>query len=111
MSLCPSGCNASVAQISPPCSSTLVKLRDLAGNSWNVDMLYILAINEGSAGQLAEFARPWLADAVRVHGADETNRALGGGIEQQRLVTVWWDWQQGRRVGACISGAAVLQWE
>jgi len=40
---------------------TLVKLRDLAGNFWNVDTLYILAVSESSAGRLAEFADPWLA--------------------------------------------------
>ena len=69
----------------------LFKLRDLAGNSWNVDTLYILAVNESSARRLARFADRWLADEVCVHEAEETNRALGGGIEQQRLVTMWWD--------------------
>jgi hypothetical protein len=69
----------------------LIKLRDLADNIWNVDMLYILAVNEGSARRLAEFADRWLADEVYVHDAEETDRALGGGVEQQRLVTMWWD--------------------
>ena len=69
----------------------LVKLRDLACNFWNVDTLYILAVNEGSARRLAGFADRWLADEICVHETGETNRALGGGGEQQRLVTVWWD--------------------
>ena len=59
---------------------TLVKLRDLAGNFWNVDTLYILALSESSAGRLAEFADPWLADEVCVHDAEKTDWALGGDI-------------------------------
>jgi len=69
----------------------LFKLRDLAGNFWNVDTLYILAVNESSARRLARFADRWEADEVCVYEAEETNRSLGGGVEQQRLVTMWWD--------------------
>ena len=53
--------------------------------------LYILAVNGSSARRLTEFADRWLADEVYVYDAEETNRALGGGIEQQQLVTLWWD--------------------
>ncbi len=67
----------------------LFKLRDLAGNSWNVDTLYILAVNESSARRLARFADRWEADSVLIHEAEETNRSLGGGIKEQRLVTMW----------------------
>ena len=72
-------------------SAGLVKLRDLADNFWNVDTLYILATNERSARRLAELGERWLADSVAVYDEEETNWELGGGIEQQRLVTMWWD--------------------
>jgi hypothetical protein len=55
------------------------------------DTLYILAVNESGARRLARFADRWEADEVCVHEAEETYRALGGGVEQQRLVTMWWD--------------------
>ncbi len=69
----------------------LVKLRDLADNFWNVDTLYILAANEHSARRLAELGERCLADTVSVYEEEETRWELGGGIEQQRLVTMWWD--------------------
>ena len=72
-------------------SAGLVKLRDLADNFWNVDTLYILATNEHSARRLAELGERWLADTVAVYDEEETNWELGGGIEEQRLVTMWWD--------------------
>ena len=72
-------------------SAGLVKLRDLADNFWNVDTLYILATNERSARRLAELGERWLADTVSVYDEEETNWELGGGIEEQRLVTMWWD--------------------
>ena len=72
-------------------SAGLVKLRDLKKNLWNVDTLYILTTNEHSARRLARLAERWLADTVTVYDEEETNSELGGGIEQQRLVTMWWD--------------------
>ncbi len=72
-------------------SAGLVKLRDLEKNLWNVDTLYILATNELSARRLARLGERWLADTVSVYEEEETERELGGGIEQQRLVTMWWD--------------------
>lgn len=72
-------------------SAGLVKLRDLGNNLWNVDTLYILATNERSARRLAELGERWLADSVAVYDEEETNWELGGGIEEQRLVTMWWD--------------------
>ena len=72
-------------------SAGLVKLRDLGDNFWNVDTLYILATNEHSARRLAKLGERWLADTVAVYDEEETNWELGGGIEEQRLVTMWWD--------------------
>jgi hypothetical protein len=72
-------------------SARLIKLRDLEKNLWNVDTLYILATNEHSARRLAKLGERWSADSVTVYDEEETNWELGGGIEEQRLVTVWWD--------------------
>jgi len=72
-------------------SAGLVKLRDLAGNFWNVDTLYILATNESNASRLAKLGEKWAADSVTVYDEEETDWELGGGIEEQRLVTMWWD--------------------
>ena len=72
-------------------SAGLVKLRDLGDNLWNVDTLYILATSEPNARRLAELGERWSADSVVVYDEEETNSELGGGIEEQRLVTMWWD--------------------
>ena len=72
-------------------SAGLVKLRDLGDNLWNVDTLYILATNEPNARRLAKLGERWSADSVTVHDEEETEWELGGGIEEQRLVTMWWD--------------------
>jgi len=72
-------------------SARLVKLRDLEKNFWNVDTLYILATDEPSARRLAKLGERWSADSVTVYDEEGTERELGGGIEQQRLVTMWWD--------------------
>ncbi len=71
--------------------SGLIKLRDLTENIYNVDTLYILAVDEAAAQRLAAWAEPWLADTVDIHDRDETNRHLGGCDEDLRLVTLWWD--------------------
>ncbi len=69
----------------------LIKLRDVSDNFWNVDTLYILATNARNAWRLAELAEDWQADTVEVFEEEATERELGGGIEEQRLVVVWWD--------------------
>jgi hypothetical protein len=69
----------------------LIKLRDLSDNLWNADTLYILATNTRNAWRLAELAEEWEADTVEVFEQTATNRELGGSIEAQRLVMVWWD--------------------
>lgn len=70
---------------------SLIKLRDLPYNYWHVDTLCILAIDEDSARRLAELGEKWLADSVTVHDEEDTDRALGGGPDGRRLVTMWWD--------------------
>jgi hypothetical protein len=72
-------------------SAGLVKLRDLGDNFWNVDTLYILATNEPNARRLAKLGERWSADSVIVYDEEDTDWKLGGGIEEQRLVTMWWD--------------------
>jgi hypothetical protein len=69
----------------------LIKLRDLADNLWNADTLYILATNPRSAWRLAELAEEWQADTVEVFEQEATQRELGGGTDDQRLVMIWWD--------------------
>ena len=69
----------------------LIKLRDLSHNMWNADTLYILATSARNAWRLAELAEDWEADTVEVFEETATDRELGGGIEEQRLVMVWWD--------------------
>ncbi len=71
---------------------SLIKLRDLPGNDWNVDTLFILATDGSSAHRLAELAETWAADTVEVHGEEATQRELGSSyLEHQRLVSFWWD--------------------
>jgi hypothetical protein len=69
----------------------LIKLRDLANNFYNVDTLYILAVDEAAAHRLAALAEPWLADNIQVYNQRDTNHHLGGCDDNLRLVTMWWD--------------------
>jgi hypothetical protein len=79
--------------------SGLIKLRDMAADCYNVDTLYILAIDEAAARRLAALAEPWLADNVQVYNQRDTNHRLGGCDDSPstssgrrlRLVTMWWD--------------------
>jgi hypothetical protein len=56
-----------------------------------VDTLYILAVDGAAAKRLAAFAKPWRADSVEIYSQEETDDLLGGGDENLRLVTMWWD--------------------
>jgi len=69
----------------------LIKLRDLAKNIYNVDTLYLLAVDEAAARRLAAFAEPWQANHVEIFSRKETEALLGGCDENLRLVTMWWD--------------------
>jgi hypothetical protein len=71
----------------------LIKLRDLPGNYWNADTLYILCPDVASARQLAESAETegW-GELVRVHdNQEEVDSALGSGRESRAIVSIWWD--------------------
>ena len=72
-------------------SCGLIKLRDMAENIYNVDTLYILAVNESAAHRLAAFAEPWLVETVQTYSQEETNNLLGGCDDNLRLVEMWWD--------------------
>ncbi|PKO21162.1 MAG: hypothetical protein CVU38_16250, partial [Chloroflexi bacterium HGW-Chloroflexi-1] len=68
-----------------------IKLRDLAENIYNVDTLYILAVDKAAAQRLAALAEPWLADSVEIYNDEDMDAHLGGCDEDLRLVTMWWD--------------------
>jgi hypothetical protein len=63
----------------------------MADNFYNVDTLYILAVDEAAAHRLAALAEPWLADDVQLYYQRATNLHLGGCDDDLRLVTMWWD--------------------
>jgi hypothetical protein len=71
--------------------SGLIKLRDLAGDLYNVDTLYVLATGEAAADRLAACAETWLADEVWVYDQECTGDHLGGCDADLRLVALWWD--------------------
>ena len=68
----------------------LLKLRDMASNSYNADTLYILAVHEEAAQRLVALAESWGADP-RVYSQEDTERALGTGCTSGCLVQMWWD--------------------
>lgn len=74
--------------------SGLIKLRDLPGNYWNADTLFILTESHAKAEKLARIAEAedWAADEVHVyHNAEEIGRALGAWGEEYGLLSLWWD--------------------
>jgi len=75
-------------------SVPLVKLRDMVDNDyqlWNVDTLYILAVDQPSAMELRELAKTWTADYVEICASSEANELMGSMGEDWWLVRVWWD--------------------
>ncbi|MEK7277804.1 MAG: hypothetical protein AAB427_10680 [Chloroflexota bacterium] len=75
-----------------PSPLNLIKLRDLSGNYWNTDTLFILAVGEADANRLKELGEQWLADSVETYGAEATGRELGTSDPgDRRLVQMWWD--------------------
>ena len=75
-----------------PDPTSLIKLRDLSGNYWNTDTLFILAVDEAGAYRLKELGEQWLADSVETYGAEATGRELGTSDPgPRRLVQMWWD--------------------
>ena len=71
----------------------LIKLRDLPGNLWNVDDLYILTDTLDQAAELQRIAEEeqWLADNVEIiENEDERARALGTS-DPGYVISFWWD--------------------
>ena len=75
-------------------ASSLIKLRDLRHNRWNVDTLCVLTPDIDHARELAALADmdDWQADEVIVQdNAEEVSMALGMFPLKYGLVTFWWD--------------------
>jgi hypothetical protein len=71
----------------------LIKLRDLPGNIWNVDDLYILTESLQQARELEQIAQAedWQADNVQImENEEERSRALGTS-EPGYVISFWWD--------------------
>jgi len=71
----------------------LIKLRDLPGNLWNADTLFVLTPTRREAERLAQFAEEedWGGEVHVYSDQAETDRALGLGRQEYGLVSVWWD--------------------
>lgn len=73
---------------------SLIPLRDLAGNHWNVDTLVILTADIERARELAEVAKSedWQADDVHVEEhEEEISSALGCYPARSWILSLWWD--------------------
>jgi hypothetical protein len=68
----------------------LLKLRDMPYNDYNVDTLYILAVNAAAAQRLVALAESWGAEP-HIYNQEDTERALGTSCANGRLVQMWWD--------------------
>lgn len=72
----------------------LIKLRDLPGNQWNADSLFVLTKDHDQARQWPRIAEQeaWEADDVHVYeDQQEIDRALGIYTMNNGLVEFWWD--------------------
>lgn len=63
----------------------LIKLRDIEDDCWNVDTLYILAVDTKTE-ELKKLAEKWEADEVSYM----KEPYLGGG-KYTKVLRVWWD--------------------
>lgn len=73
---------------------SLIKLRDLPDNTWNVDTLFVLTESLDKARELARVAEEerWLANEVIVQeNAEEMGDALGTWPYTEGVLTAWWD--------------------
>lgn len=74
--------------------SSLIQLRDLRYNHWNVDTLVVLTETVEHARRLADIARQedWRADELIVQeNEEELGMALGISPCPYRMLTAWWD--------------------
>lgn len=71
---------------------SLIKLRDMQENFWNVDTLFILP-KGGNVKEIVKLARrEWYADEVTVIRGKQAEDWLGmGGFGNLEIVKVWWD--------------------
>jgi hypothetical protein len=71
----------------------LIKLRDLPGNHWNADTLYVLTRTPAQAQALARIIEDegWGEEIFVYSNQDEIGRALGTGGQEWGLLSVWWD--------------------
>jgi hypothetical protein len=71
----------------------LIKLRDLSGNFWNVDYLFILAQTLQQARELARIAEQeeWLADEISIMEDEQQRSAALGTGDPGYVVSMWWD--------------------
>jgi hypothetical protein len=71
----------------------LIKLRDLPGNSWNVDTLIVMTETVEMAEQLAQLIdeADLGGEKAEVEKPEKTGMALGISPCSQGLVSVWWD--------------------
>jgi len=70
---------------------TLLKLRDIDQNAWNVDTLYVLPSGADNSA-LRRLAQRWRADEVVWVTGAKASRLLGEyGPGTRRILEVWWD--------------------
>ena len=72
----------------------LIKLRDLDGNFWNADQLFILTAKRKQAVQRARIIEKedWGGEKPIVYdNQEEIDSALGVGREEYGLLSIWWD--------------------
>ncbi|MFC9440478.1 hypothetical protein [Nocardia sp. NPDC057030] len=73
---------------------SLIKLRDLPDDTWNVDTLFVLTESLDKARELAQVAEKerWLATEVTVQeNPEEMGNALGSWPYTEGVLTAWWD--------------------
>ena len=74
--------------------SGLIKLRDLDGNYWNADQLFILTAKREQAVQLARIIEEedWGGEKpIMYDDQEEIDSALGVGRQEYGLLSIWWD--------------------
>lgn len=71
----------------------LIKLRDLSGNRWNVDDLFILTDTLEQARQLRDIAEAeqWLADNVAILEDERARASALGTSDPGYVISFWWD--------------------
>jgi hypothetical protein len=74
-------------------ASGLLTLRDLPGNIWNADTLFILTETHEQARELARLAEEedWAGEIHVYNNQREIDGATGTGRRGYGLLTIWWD--------------------